>query len=93
CCHGIGALPSGTLIKPPEPKMTRARSSPDAYVAALLKQIKSPAAHRLGRALAYRARPLRPSHDTRNAEVVQLHHGLVRFVTRKPPDNMLTQIQ
>ncbi|MET4257387.1 hypothetical protein ABIC09_002323, partial [Bradyrhizobium sp. S3.12.5] len=31
CCHGIGALPSGTLIKPPEPKMTRARSSPDAY--------------------------------------------------------------
>lgn len=26
-----GALPSGTLIKPPEPKMTRARSSPDAY--------------------------------------------------------------
>ncbi|WP_247475380.1 hypothetical protein, partial [Bradyrhizobium sp. 30] len=31
CCHGIGALLSGTLIKPPEPKMTRARSSPDAY--------------------------------------------------------------
>ena len=31
-CHGIGAPPSGTLIKPPEPKMTRARSSPDAYV-------------------------------------------------------------
>src|SRR3954464_2545571 len=31
CCHGIGALPSGTLIEPPEPKMTRARSSPDAY--------------------------------------------------------------
>src|SRR4051812_42304320 len=30
-CHGIGAPPSGTLIKPPEPKMTRARSSPDAY--------------------------------------------------------------
>jgi hypothetical protein len=28
CCHGIGALPFGTLIKPPEPKMTRARSSP-----------------------------------------------------------------
>jgi len=22
CCHGIGAPPSGTLIKPPEPKMT-----------------------------------------------------------------------
>ena len=31
-CHGIGAPPSGTLIKPPEPKMTRARSSPDAYI-------------------------------------------------------------
>ena len=26
-----GAPPSGMLIKPPEPKMTRARSSPDAY--------------------------------------------------------------
>ncbi|MET4605309.1 hypothetical protein ABIB90_004804, partial [Bradyrhizobium sp. JR4.1] len=36
CCHGIGALPSGTLIKPPEPKMTRARSSPDAYGEAVL---------------------------------------------------------
>lgn len=33
CCHGIGALPSGTLIKPPEQKVTRARSSPDAYSA------------------------------------------------------------
>jgi hypothetical protein len=34
CCHGIGALPSATLIKQPEPKMTRARSSPDAYTVA-----------------------------------------------------------
>jgi hypothetical protein len=32
CCRGIGAPPSVMLIKPPEPKMTRARSSPDAYV-------------------------------------------------------------
>src|ERR1700692_150744 len=37
CCHGIGAPPSGTLIKPPEPKMTRARSSPDAYEDALAR--------------------------------------------------------
>jgi hypothetical protein len=50
----------------------RLRGQPSQQPVALaMQQVRPPAAHRLGRWAARRARPLRPLHDARNADVIQ----------------------